>query len=69
MTDLIQDNAVRYILTLPLNFIPVIGTACFLGINGHKAGPGYHARYYQLKGYNKEQKQAAIKKRRGAYTA
>ena len=24
----------RYILTLPLNFIPVVGTAFFLGFNG-----------------------------------
>jgi len=25
---------VRYLLTLPLNFIPVVGTAFFLGYNG-----------------------------------
>lgn len=24
----------RYLLTLPLNFIPVVGTAFFLGYNG-----------------------------------
>jgi len=29
-----QDNVVRYLLTLPLNFIPVVGTAFFLGYNG-----------------------------------
>jgi hypothetical protein len=56
-------------LTLPLNFIPVVGTACFLVINGYKSGPGYHARYFQLKGYSKDQKASAINKRRGAYTA
>jgi hypothetical protein len=28
------DNLVRYVLTLPFNFIPVIGTAFFLGYNG-----------------------------------
>ncbi|WWC67754.1 uncharacterized protein I206_101666 [Kwoniella pini CBS 10737] len=63
------DNVVRYILTLPLNLIPVVGTVFFLGFNGFKSGPGYHARYFQLKGYDKTKKQELIKKRRGAYTA
>ncbi|WWC87068.1 uncharacterized protein L201_001954 [Kwoniella dendrophila CBS 6074] len=63
------DNVVRYILTLPLNLIPVVGTVFFLGFNGFKSGPGYHARYFQLKGYDKTKRQELIKKRRGAYTA
>ncbi|KAK1922928.1 hypothetical protein DB88DRAFT_493169 [Papiliotrema laurentii] len=63
------DNIVRYLLTLPLNFIPVVGTAFFLGYNGLKAGPGYHARYFQLKGFDKDKRHSAIQKRRGAYTA
>ncbi|KAK6903901.1 hypothetical protein L486_03476 [Kwoniella mangroviensis CBS 10435] len=63
------DNVVRYILTLPLNLIPVVGTVFFLGFNGFKSGPGYHARYFQLKGYDKVKKSELIKKRRGAYTA
>ncbi|WRT64949.1 uncharacterized protein IL334_001890 [Kwoniella shivajii] len=63
------DNVVRYVLTLPLNLIPVVGTVFFLGFNGFKSGPGYHARYFQLKGYDKAKKQELIKKRRGAYTA
>ncbi|ORX41188.1 hypothetical protein BD324DRAFT_613564 [Kockovaella imperatae] len=63
------DNIVRYVLTLPLNFIPVVGTAFFLAFNGYKSGPGYHARYFQLKGYDRERRQAAINKRRGSYTA
>ncbi|WVQ84119.1 hypothetical protein IAT38_006264 [Cryptococcus sp. DSM 104549] len=62
------DNIVRYLLTLPLNLIPVVGTGFFLGYNGLKAGPGYHARYFQLKGFDKEKRQAFVKKRRGAYT-
>jgi len=63
------DSIVRYVLTLPLNFVPVVGTAFFLGFNGYKAGPGYHARYFQLKGYDKEKRNVAVSKRRGAYTA
>ncbi|KAK4688815.1 hypothetical protein P7C73_g1312, partial [Tremellales sp. Uapishka_1] len=63
------DNIVRYVLSLPLNLIPVVGTVFFLGYNGLKAGPGYHSRYFQLKGYDKDKREAAIQKRRGAYTA
>ncbi|TXT05927.1 hypothetical protein VHUM_03688 [Vanrija humicola] len=61
------DGLVRYLITLPLNFIPVVGTAFFLGYNGYKSGPGYHARYFQLKGFDKEERDAFIKQRRGAY--
>ena len=63
-----QDNAVRYLLTLPLNFIPVVGTAFFLGYNGYKSGPSYHARYFQLKGMSSEQREKHIEARKGAYT-
>ncbi|KGB74705.1 hypothetical protein CNBG_0543 [Cryptococcus deuterogattii R265] len=61
------DSVVRYLLTLPLNFIPLVGTIFFLGYNGYKAGPGFHARYFQLKNFDKDRRQAFIKKRRGAY--
>ncbi|KAL1412690.1 hypothetical protein Q8F55_000437 [Vanrija albida] len=61
------DSVVRYIITLPLNFIPVVGTAFFLGYNGYKSGPGYHARYFQLKGFDKEQREGFVADRRGAY--
>lgn len=30
---------VRYLVTLPLNFIPAVGTLIFLVLNGRKAGP------------------------------
>lgn len=63
------DNAVRYVLTLPLNFIPVVGTAFFLGLNGYKSGPSCHSRYFELKGYDKARRQAEIQQRRGSYTA
>jgi hypothetical protein len=47
----------------------VVGTAFFLGLNGYKGGPSHHARYFELKGYDKNKKQAEISKRRGEYTA
>lgn len=62
------DNVVRYLLTLPLNFIPVVGTVFFLGYNGYKAGPGALGRYFQLKGWDKAKRQQFVEKRRGAFT-
>lgn len=59
----------RYILTLPLNAIPALGTAMFLVINGQSSGPSAHARYFQLKGFSASQREAFVEKRRGAYTA
>ncbi|THH00595.1 hypothetical protein EW026_g1965 [Hermanssonia centrifuga] len=64
-----REGIVRYIITLPLNLIPVIGTVGFLFINGHRAGPGWHSRYFQLKGFDKAQRQSFVAKRRPAYTA
>lgn len=33
------EGLVRYLVTLPLNFIPGVGTAVFLFLNGQSAGP------------------------------
>lgn len=33
------EGLVRYLITLPLNLIPGVGTAVFLALNGIKAGP------------------------------
>ncbi|KAH9913552.1 uncharacterized protein BXZ73DRAFT_55464 [Epithele typhae] len=60
---------VRYVLTLPLNAVPVVGTAFFLLYNGHKAGPGWHARYFALKGLSEGQRAAFVERRRAEYTA
>lgn len=38
-------------------------------IPGIKAGPGFHARYFQLKNYDKHAREEYVEKRRGAYTA
>lgn len=36
---------------------------------GYKAGPSCHARYFQLKGWDKSRRANFVQKRRGAYTA
>jgi hypothetical protein len=34
-----------FLLTLPLNVVPVVGTIAFVGINGYLTGPFIHSRY------------------------
>ncbi|KAL0578419.1 hypothetical protein V5O48_003569 [Marasmius crinis-equi] len=64
-----RDGIIRYLLSIPLNSIPVVGTLLFLLLNGRKSGPGYHSRYFQLKGFSNESRSNFIESKRGAYTA
>ncbi|TFK85674.1 hypothetical protein K466DRAFT_600976 [Polyporus arcularius HHB13444] len=64
-----KDGIVRYLLTLPLNFIPAVGTVLFLLYNGHASGPGWHSHYFELKGFSKNQRAAFVEQRRAEYTA
>ena len=64
-----RDGIVKYLLTLPLNIIPVLGTVTFLFINGHRAGPGWHARYFQLKGWDSATRKGFVRAHRPEYTA
>jgi hypothetical protein len=59
----------RYLLYLPLNMIPIVGTALFILLQARRYGPNAHARYYQLKGWNTKEKEEWIEKRQAAYTA
>ncbi|KAI0701501.1 hypothetical protein BC835DRAFT_1264838 [Cytidiella melzeri] len=64
-----RDGILRYLITIPLNLFPVLGTITFLLVNGHRSGPGWHARYFQLKGFNNTQRKDFVEKRRPDYTA
>lgn len=64
-----SGGLVRYLITLPINMVPVIGTILFLLYNGYTSGPGWHARYFQLKGFSKTQRQAFVNRTRGEYAA
>lgn len=66
---LTRGGALRYLVSLPLNSIPGIGTAMFLVYNGEKQGPGYHARYFELKGWDKQVQAEFVHQRKAAYTA
>jgi hypothetical protein len=59
----------RYLLYMPLNAIPVVGTVIFLFLQGRKAGPAAHARYFQLKGFNPKQRDEFVDRRQAAYTS
>ena len=45
----------KFILTLPLNFIPVIGPFLYILAQGYLSGPLAHFRYFQLKGWTPTQ--------------
>lgn len=60
---------IRYLLYLPLNFIPVVGTFIFIILQGKRNGPAAHQRYFQLKEWNKGQRETHIEQNRGGYTA
>ncbi len=59
---------VRYFMYLPLNFIPVVGTVIFVVLQGKRAGPAAHTRYFQLKEWNNSQRQKHIEENQAAYT-
>ena len=59
---------VRYFMYLPLNFIPIVGTAMFVLLQGRRYGPNAHSRYFQLKGMSSAQKEKWLEERKGAYT-
>ena len=40
---------IRYLMYMPLNFIPIVGTAIFVLLRAKNYGPTLHDRYFQLK--------------------
>lgn len=58
----------EFILFLPLNLIPVVGTPAFLVVTGARAGPLHHWRYFKLQGLSKKQRKEEIRSRRWKYT-
>lgn len=60
---------IRYLLYLPLNFIPVVGTVIFIILQGKRAGPTSHQRYFQLKEWSSRQREVHIGQNRGGYTS
>ena len=64
-----KGGMLKYFGHLPLNFVPVFGHAMFLFFNNQSGGSGWHARYFQLKGFDKQQKKQFVKEHQAEYTA
>jgi len=60
---------IRYLMYLPLNFIPVVGTIIFIVLQGRRSGPAAHNRYFQLKEWNNSQREKHISDNKAAYTS
>ncbi|KAI9795454.1 MAG: hypothetical protein M1825_001460 [Sarcosagium campestre] len=58
----------EFVLFLPFNLIPVVGTPIFLLLTGRRAGPFYHWRYFALRGLGRKDKKEFVKSRRLQYT-
>jgi len=60
---------VRYVMYLPLNFIPVVGTVIFVLLQGRARGNSVHTRYFQLKNWSNAQQEAWLRENAAPYTA
>jgi len=60
---------IRYVMYLPLNFIPVVGTVIFVLLQGRSRGESVHTRYFQLKKWNNAQREEWLKEHTAPYTA
>lgn len=60
---------IRYLVYLPLNFIPLVGTAVFLFLQGRNRGRLVHGRYFQLKKWSASQRSHWLEEHIGPYTA
>ena len=58
---------VEFIVFLPLNLIPVVGTPLFLVLTGYRAGPLHHWRYFKLLDYTKKERQRFVRARKLRY--
>lgn len=64
----LADSLLRSLVYLPLNFVPVVGSAMYVVAQGSRAGPAAHERYFQLKGWSRRQRDVWVRDRRAAYT-
>lgn len=60
---------VRYVMYLPLNFIPVVGTVVFILLQGRSRGNGVHDRYFQLKRWSSSERSKWLSDHTGPYAA
>ncbi|KAG8529468.1 uncharacterized protein KY384_006105 [Bacidia gigantensis] len=59
---------IEFIVFLPFNLIPVVGTPIFLLLTGYRAGPLHHWRYFKFLNFSKKERNLAIRQRQLRYT-
>ncbi|KAI1392210.1 uncharacterized protein F4822DRAFT_436171 [Hypoxylon trugodes] len=59
---------IRYVIYLPLNFIPVVGTIIFILLQGRARGSSVHGRYFQLKGWSSSEQRDWLARHTAPYT-
>ncbi|KAG0227061.1 hypothetical protein BGW42_003072 [Actinomortierella wolfii] len=57
-----------WMLTLPLNFVPVLGPLTFCYINGSARGPYIHKRYFDMKEMTLQEREEWMAKHKREYT-
>jgi len=62
-----MKQMLELVFFLPLNFIPWVGTPAFILITGSRLGKLAHYRWYKLRGLDKKQTKAEIKRRSWEY--
>lgn len=62
-----MKQMVELVVCLPLNLIPVVGMPAFILITGSRLGKLAHHRWFQLRGLNKQETKAEIKKHSWEY--
>ncbi|KAI0130549.1 hypothetical protein BJ170DRAFT_620457 [Xylariales sp. AK1849] len=60
---------IRYVMYLPLNFIPVVGTIIFILIQGRTRGRSVHGRYFQLKEWSQPRRSEWLEQHTASYTS
>lgn len=59
---------VEFVILLPLNFVPYVGVPLFLLLTGYRAGPLQHWRYFDLRKFDRKQRNEFMKRRKWQYT-
>jgi len=73
--DVVKDASLHFgqrialwLVTLPLNFIPVVGSLVFCYINGKAIVPDIHSRYFDMKRMTADERKDWIRMRQPDYT-
>lgn len=58
----------EFVVFLPINLIPFVGTPIFLILTGYRGGPLLHTRYFHLLGLKRRQRRRYVRSKKWSYT-